>query len=449
MSDARNIELRDIPPIAKPQPANGSAVAKNDADTTANQAEQPNWFARNRWFTKEPITYTAYQFFRSTLASIPYGFGMAFFHHVFSHLSHVGQRMGLNEAGLKAFAKDGIHAVDQTKEFYLPGKRAMWGRNLMRLANSPINQAMQIGLGFTLFRFTGGIVKAVRDSIMDEKNSTEETNQASKDWFKTVVKNSTIHWKAEAVGTFWGAITLGFIGGLFKQSTPYQRMALAGGAKETFVQAVKRVWSHPSKLLQNAAIWTISYSAFFEVNDRIHKDVQVREGTWKGEPNSLAKHKSEAIVGPPEESEKKVADEPTRREKIASFFTDDPGLPRLWLRRVASVAVGISAYAALKRAGYIAAGGQMQPLTHELSHELSAGNWGNNVKHFLRNSWREGAATTMFGSLWWATDAWGSWYDKFFENLEAKKPLTEHQSKKYDELLQRVNEKEHAASRRA
>ena len=449
MSEARNIEPRDIPPAAETQPANANPVAETNGDTKASETVQPNWFARNRWFTKEPITYTAYQFFRSTMASIPYAFGMSFFHHVFSHLSHVGQRMGLNEAGLKAFAKDGIQAVDQVAEFHLPGRRAMWGRNLMRVANSPLNAAMQIGLGFSMFRFTGGLVKSVRDSIMDEKNTTEDTNKATKDWWQTLKKNAHIHWKAEAIGTFWGGLTLGFIGGLFKQSTPYQRIALPNGAKESFVQAVKRVWAPSSKLLQNAAIWTISYSTFFEVDERIHKDVRLREGTWKGEPNSLLKKKSEAVLGPPQEPAKRESDEPIRKEKISSFFTDDPGLPRLWLRRVASVAVGISAYAALKRVGYVAAGGQMQPLTHELSHELSRGQFGNNMKRFLGNAWREGTATTMFGSLWWATDAWGSWYDKFFENLEPKKPLTAHQSQKYDELLQRVNEKDQSTSRRA
>jgi len=56
----------------------------------------------------------------------------------------------------------------------------------------------------------------------------------------------------------------------------------------------------------------------------------------------------------------------------------------------------------------------------------------------------------MFGALWMATDAWGTWYDKFFENLQhgdkPPRPLNEHQSYKMAELNERLNARERDAA---
>lgn len=313
----------------------------------------------------------------------------------------------------------------------------MVGRNLMRFASSPINQALQIGLAFSMFRFTGGLVKGLRDKVMDEKNSPADTEHETKNWAKTLGDLVKVNWKAEAVGTFWAALTLGFISANFKQSTPYVKQA-----GENLFQACRRVWSKQSKLLQNAAIWTVSYSTFFEVDERIQKDSKLRQGTWKGSANSLINGPSSITGEPPDPQangrEKGQEDHAPKHE----FFTHDPGLPRLVIRRLLPVAVGITAYAVLKRAGYVAAGGQMQAITPEIAH----GGLSKNLGQFVKNSWREGAATAMFGALWMATDAWGSWYDKFFENLQHSdkphRPLNEHQSHKMAELHERLQAKE-------
>jgi hypothetical protein len=49
---------------------------------------------------------------------------------------------------------------------------------------------------------------------------------------------------------------------------------------EKLMGAVKRVLSRPSKLFQNGMLWAISYSTFFEVDERIQKDVKIRAGNW-------------------------------------------------------------------------------------------------------------------------------------------------------------------------
>ncbi|WP_371358889.1 hypothetical protein, partial [Salmonella sp. E393-2] len=81
-------------------------------------------------------------------------------------------------------------------------------------------------------------------------------------------------------------------------------------------------------------------------------------------------------------------------------------LGRFVFRRVLPVAVGITGYAAMKRAGYIAKvpgvewTGPMQGLTVE-SYEAMKG-VGDHLKLFGKNAWREGKATATFGVLWMA-----------------------------------------------
>ncbi len=398
--------------VAPPEPE-----VKKELPAPARQANaSDSWFARNRWFTREPISYLGYQAFRSTMATIPYGFGMATVHHLMGLLSVKGQRMGLTEAGIQAFNKEGIGALNgainsviHNPEFHKPGLRAGIGRNMMRLANSPLNPALQIGVSFTMFRFVGSIVKNLRDKVMDEKNTPDDTNREVKNAKQTIKETAKVNWKAEYTGTLWAALTLGFIGALFKPSEPYARKILADGSTEKTFDAFKRVWGKSSKLLQNCAIWAISYSAFFEVDERIQKDVKLRDGNWKGHSNSLL-NKPDATVGTPPDKDDK-ADKP----KYAAF-TEDPSVGRVVFRRLLPVAVGISAYAVLKRAGYVLFGGTMKPVTDEVVRK----GVGGNIKHWATNVWREGGATSMFFALWMATDTWGVMYDKFFNRLQGK-----------------------------
>ncbi|MFN8994314.1 MAG: hypothetical protein ACK5X3_11725, partial [Pseudomonadota bacterium] len=391
-----------------PQPVEASEFASDvrlpPAVDSGQTTRLGNWLLRNPRFTREPLSYTVYQFTRSALATIPYGFGMALIHHLMGLLSIKGSKIGLTEAGHQQFSSDfnkggyaeAMKTLDNIAEkakLHTPGIKGYIGRNMTRFANSPMNAALQIGLAFSMFRFVGSIVKTVRDKLTDPSNTPEDTQREAANWWKTAKEAMQINWKAEAIGTFWAALTLGFIGANFKQTTPYQRQA-----GEKFVDAVKRVWSKPSKLWQNGMLWAISYSAFFEVDERIQKDFKLREGTWKGHSNSLV-NKPDVTVGmPPKKDEKgelaPVSEQPEKPR--FGFFTNDPGLPRLIVRRVLPVAEVITAYAVLKRPTYVAAGGQMMPITERVAHSGLL----NNLKHCGTNSWREGLATATFGVLW-------------------------------------------------
>ncbi len=437
-------------PEPKARDAASEAAPQAQAISPAPETRLGNWLVRNPRFTREPLSYTGYQFTRSALAAIPYGIGMALIHHLMGLLSIKGSQIGLTEHGhqefTKAFDTKGFNAGGYAKAvgvldnaaMHAPGINGHIGRNMTRFANSPMNAALQIGLAFSMFRFVGSIVKTVRDKLTDPENTPEDTKREAANWWNTAKEAMKINWKAEAIGTFWAALTLGFISANFKQTTPYSKQE-----GEKFVDAVKRVWSKPAKLWQNGALWAISYSAFFEVDERLQKDVKLREGTWKGHSNSLV-NKPDVTVGmPPQKNEKgelAPATEQPEKPRFA-FFTHDPGLPRLIFRRVLPVAAGITAYAALKRVGYIAGGGQMEPITEQVAKSRFVGN----LKHFARNSWREGFATATFGVLWMATDAWGEGYDRFFGKLQHKgndRPLTPEQSQNFAELEQKLNARE-------
>jgi hypothetical protein len=283
-----------------------------------------------------------------------------------------------------------------------------------------------------------------------------------------------------------------------------------------FAKQVKELWFNPkAKLLQNSAVWTFSYSLFFLLSESLFKDVQLRRGLWKGHPNSLKNGPDDVVGGPgaidyktpekdiaiPQDKGEKPAapsstislsaeegykrvDEKQDDEKAKDsqqvlrypFFTAEPSVGRFIIRRLLPVSVGITAYAALKRAGYLAtvpspikgtaglkktaqdvieSSGPMVQMTVKQYEALKSESGAlataaNHGKLFLQNAWREGKATAMFGALWMATDAWGTWYDKFVHKLQQPEnavPLNEHQQQKHEELLERVNAKEQHAAR--
>jgi hypothetical protein len=464
MSDAA-LEATD--PLSKTKrslatAADRPATSSTDPSTPDRAEKMGRWLHRNRWFTREPVSFVGYQFVRASLASVPYGFAMAGVKHGMDMLQQWGKQQGFDDAVTHLTLAD----IDKQSTHYKAGNKGQWGRRVARLAASPLNATFQIAAGFTLYRFTGGIVKTIRNRLTDPENTEDQTIQQVRDIGKTIKETAKINWPAESGSTPMAAFTLGFIGAHVNHTEPYRRLTV-NGQTETIRQAVKRsVLSPKANWLQNAAIWTISYSAFFEIAERLFKDQQIKRGTWPGHHNSLKKpadsltithdqpeharttHALEQRLAALEEGETprpaapESAESSTERPAWHARMTQDPSIGRLALRRVLPVAIGISAYAALKRVGYIAAGGTMEPVSKAL---YQSENVASHAKHFLKNSWREGAATTMFFALWTASDSMGSAFDRLF----GSKPVvpTQRQREYHSELLAKIQEKEQHAAR--
>lgn len=454
-------------PAASPVPA----VAP--APMATNSFAQ--WAYTHKDFTKKPVSYLGYQFVRSIAAAIPYGVAMAAVHHGFSGAALKGTNVGLTA---KEIEKGGLKALDALGHAYTKQNMgAVIGRNVARLANSPVKDAAQIGLAFSFFRTTGGAVKAVRDKIFNDKNTPEDTQREVSHAGKTFAHTFAKQLPFELGSVPIAALVLGFMNATF--AYPKDMAPIRNKAKPYWGQ-VADMWSPKAKLLQHAATWTISYSLFFLLAESLAKDIQLRKGTWKGHPNSLKAAPDETVGGPPVirgskdgtfrfEGQHENDDQPdlTKPQPKPAFpmITAEPSIGRFIFRRVLPVAVGISAYAALKRAAYLKVGGPMEAI------DGTVNGVGGHLKRFGSNAWREGAATTMFFTLWAATDAWGSAFDKFFEKLQhqnkqqiaakandnapvvgasnAGPALTPHQVQKYDELLARVNAKEQTSGRAA
>jgi hypothetical protein len=92
-------------PEPKARDAASEAAPQAQAISPVPETRLGNWLVRNPRFTREPLSYTGYQFTRSALAAIPYGIGMALIHHLMGILSVKGSGIGLTEAGRQEFSK--------------------------------------------------------------------------------------------------------------------------------------------------------------------------------------------------------------------------------------------------------------------------------------------------------------------------------------------------------
>jgi len=442
------------------EPAYSVAIPEN---VSANQPTAPHgslsestgkWLHKNQWFTKEPITFIGYQALRSAAASVPYGFGMAAVHHAMGTLAVQGQKIGYTAAeAAKAKQLGGFGELSKHIEtFAKTDTKSMLARNMARLATSPLNAALQIGLAFTMFRTVGEVVKTVREKVTDPNNTEAETIHAVHNAGHTAAAILPKAFANQAVSVPFAALALGFMNGNFKPQTEYKKLP-----GETYGKTFKRVWGPKSGLLQNMALWTLSYSAFFEIADRLAKDYQIRKGTWTGYPNSINNTPDDITGHPPGYSHVSMHGKEVTlfhnkhhhnkhpHEQHRPWFsnmTEDPSLGRVIFRRILPVALGIGSYAIAKRAGYVVGGGQMTPITEGLLNKGVK----ENAKTFLGNAWREGAATSTFFVVWAFTESMASLFDKTFGDQAKADPVLQ---KNHQDLLARLNAKEHGAGRAA
>jgi hypothetical protein len=442
------------------QPTYSLAIPENP---NANEPTAPSgsmsqsvgkWVHQNKWFTKEPVTFIGYQMLRSAAAAVPYGFGMAAVHHGMGALAVQSQKMGYTAAEFaKAKELGGFgELAKQVGTFAKTDTKSLIARNVARVATSPLNAALQIGLAFTMFRTVGDVVKGVRDKITDPHNTEAETIHEVHNAGNTAQATLAKSFPAQAVSVPFAALTLGFMNGNFKPQTEYKKLK-----GENFGQTMKRVWGPKSGLLQNMALWTLSYSAFFEIADRLAKDFQIRKGTWTGYPNSTNKTPDDITGQPPDYSHVTVHGREVTLQHHGhkhghkhhqhaehspwfSSMTEDPSLGRILFRRIIPVALGIGSYTIAKRAGYVLGGGQMTPITEGLLNKGVA----ENTKTFLGNAWREGMATSTFFVVWTFTDAMASTFDKIFGEHAKADPIIQ---KNHQELLAKLNAKEHSLAR--
>ncbi len=408
------------------------------------------WIHRNKDITANPVGYTGYQVLRSVAAAVPYGVSMP--------VTFWGM-LKLTEQG-EALEKAGQAAGSAWKE--------VTGRNIGKFAASgPVRASAMIASSFSFYRGVSKLGAWTKQQLFDPDDTQAQTIEKTQYYWTDLGNKIREVAPAEFNSTPLAAIVLGYITSSFNvaslpEELKWNKMeniqaAAKSGSRVKFMKNL--IFNPNARFVHQAAINTIGYSLFFELGDRLYKDVQLRRNLWQGDPNNINPKPgvSEATVSleddQPQERRRMVArfseeyqregkvDKPDSDDKVFGFFTDEPSIGRFLFRRVLPTSVGISAYTAFKfRHAYMWLGGPFPDI--------------KSARDIPKNIWREGGAVTLFFLIPLVADPWSKLYDNFFTRLEnwAKgkpsggenppPPQAEQIITNNEQLLERLNEKE-------
>lgn len=398
------------------------------------------------------VGFTTYQFVRSAVAAIPYGLSMAGVLAGFTKMESKGAELA---------AKQGASALTQR-----------FGRGLNGFAAfGPAKWSALIGASFTFYRGTSKLGKWMTEYLFNPKDSEARTAEKVSDLPGEAWRKIKEIAPAESASTPISAVVLGFMTQAFKKPDPDKLKATINGATHSFDWTRENFkalpnWGarfkvmghsivHPNaKFIPQAAINTLGYSLFFELGDRLFKDVQIRRGVWAGEHNSI-----KALKAAPDEYEQGIKESAdSKKPKFEdgalqaipekhhyAFFNSEPSLGRFIFRRVLPTAVGITAYTAVKMRWASMFGNNF------------AYDKGISLKEFGKKAWGEGAATSLFFLIPIVAEPCEKFYDAFFERKEkiaqakdhakdrvkvAVQELTPEQEKNHNAILERLNARE-------
>lgn len=299
------------------------------------------WIHTHKNDLDKPAGFLGYQVIRSALASIPYGFATA-------------------------AVWDGFEALSQ--------KAKPRFSSASKLLNSPMRDIAMIAVGFTFYRGSIKLIKSIKEQLFNPGNSEEDTIREVQNIGETTLNKIKEIAPAEVNSTPFGAIALGLArraSGLVEgynqrpeeyviaRSHPRTLHFSKDGKFGLFFSTpdgqsgfkawkgdfYKRIVHSKSMMLADVLAWVGGFIAFFELSDRLYKDVQVRRGIWKGEDHSLTKA-DDSQKGASSTNQVKY------RGNYPDTFDGDPSLKTLTMNRVIPTIIGISMYAVLKRASY-------------------------------------------------------------------------------------------------
>lgn len=392
---------------------------------------------RHRDATTRPLGHMTYQIARNLAAAVPYGLATA--------LTWTGfEKLAARTAGAEAgTVRAGVNA----------------------LARSPVRDIAMIAAGFTLYRGTLRFVRYTKERLFNPDNSLEKSVDEIQHFGSHALDTIKEIAPAEINSTPYGAIALGlgrrYLDGIDLMKTRpaadkivgatlanpaagQQRMlhflkdgkfrphlvgTIAGAAagRTPWSEFWHKVGGKASRPWSEAGVFILSFLSFFELSDRLFKDVQVRRGIWHGEPNSLARVQTDDAAAKlqTEHAQGLDRDVDYQRSKKTihpeTFGTSDPNLLRLVFTRVAPTVLGIGAYTFTKRSAYAAMG------------HFSAKN------SFLKRATVEGLATATFFVMTTANDTFEGLWRKWFQPSQPNTTLTPQQQQNHNELLDRIN----------
>ncbi|PZP84864.1 MAG: hypothetical protein DI582_07660 [Azospirillum brasilense] len=428
-------------PATTPEPPAPTPPA---AEPSAFDKKLGTFIYNHRDVTTRPVGHVGYQMLRNLTAAVPYGLATAGVWHGFEKLTQ--------------------KTANATSEF---------GKGVNGLARSPVRDIAMIAAGFTFYRGTLRFVRYTKERLFNPENTLEQSISEVQNFGKNAADTIKEIAPAEVNSTPYGAIALGlgrrYLDGIpaLKERPPEQMIKgttlgnhAAGqqrmlhfmrdgkfaphlvGSEAAAAKGITpakewlgKVFGKSSRGFTEAGVFVLSFLSFFELSDRLYKDVQVRRGIWKGEQNSLIRVQPRAAeeketleheAGLDKDFDYQQAKHPTHTE---TFGKSDPNLLRLGFVRVLPTVLGIGAYTFTKRAAYASMG-------HFTAKDS-----------FAKRATVEGLATATFFVMTTAADT----FEGLWKKLVEPKPtttLTPEQQRNYDALLARVNDK-HAQQGRA
>ncbi|MFN7453011.1 MAG: hypothetical protein ACK5R5_08980 [Alphaproteobacteria bacterium] len=431
-----------------PQPVEASEFASDVRLPPAESIDSPsappsamgNFLYRHRNIAANPVGHVGFQIIRNMLAAIPYGIATA-------------------------AVWGGFEKIAARTSQALPGT---FKSNINGIARSPLRDVMMIAAGFTLYRGMLKYVRIMKEHLFNPDYTPEEANRAAHTIGKKSVETMVEIAPAEINSTPIGAIALGlgrrYLDGIKEYGARGAADKIAAG---TLIQKVNGVMppSHSNgaqsplfrlkkdgkfsphftdfKLFRQkiigragmpfveAAVFIGAFLSFFEVSDRIYKDVQVRRGVWNNEDNAIGRIPPEvaAVKTAVEKAQglDKDADYQLKKHGFGKhtevFGKSDPNIMRWYFNRLLPTVLGIGAYTFTKRASYAAMG------------HFS----GKNT--FWKRALVEGAATSTFFVMTTSNDLFETMWKKWFEPKNEMQKLTPEQSRNFAILQQKLDEK--------
>jgi hypothetical protein len=426
-------------PLAQLAPTEPVRDERKDAPAPVNPPQRltgmAKWVHEHRDVTTKPVGHMTYQVIRNLMAAVPYAIATI-----------------LTWSGFERLNRYANNKLAAAKTLGDAGKKSSYfWEGLGKFARSPIKDIAMIAAGFTLYRGTLRMVRYTKERLFNPNHTEDETRDEVQNFDKHLGDTFKEVAPAEINSTPYGAIALGlgrrYVNGIAgyadrkeygigqaplgqhaKAQTSVFRNAegkLSFG-KENWKTFANKVFHSKSMPFAEAAVFITAFLTFFEISDRLFKDVQVRRGVWRGEDNALLRTQPED-ADKRDAAEKKIGldkDEDYQlgkhRGQHTKVFGGDPNLGRLLMTRVLSTTLGIGAYTFTKRAAYASMG-----------HFTS-------VPTFTQKALIEGLATATFFVMTTSNDVIEGLYKKHILKPQEKTSL---QQQKHDELLVRLNEK--------
>lgn len=448
------VVLTDMPAHGVVEKA-GSATNpahSHPSDDNDMAAKTGRWLYKHQGFFNGPIGwFSVKQVTRSLVASAAMMTTAIPVNHAFDWMNSYADKIKKAIGPGGDLTTIGKTAALAEEEITALGKRA----DMLKMIagpDKPYKAILYVAAGFSMYRGTVKIFTRLYGKLFNPKNDEQKTIEEVRNLPHSLKEAVQVVAPAEFQSTPFAAVALGGLRTVFPATTIHpdyvmpKREELSKMSWGEWRGRLKNVLTtfknNPVEVLDEATqkmkvvnksaflgmelpLNLLGYFTFFELGDRLFKDVQLRRGFWKGDANTTNGLWRGTTSNRPEGEETVVVQDgktmaaarvktddqgnnvllTTYQEKGPhGVITNDPSFGRLLLRGFPPVLVGITAYLGLHKTAKM--------FTGNLEPAVYGDGWKKNLARFGHNFKAEWVAIGMFFAYAMAKETWESWYDK-------------------------------------